>query len=53
MNCFDTGFIPPQGTIRESWAKYLQLSFCARWALENVFSKSFKKNKEIKENMGI
>ncbi|KAI8343143.1 hypothetical protein BC941DRAFT_87839 [Chlamydoabsidia padenii] len=38
MNSFDTGFIPPPGPIREAWAKYLQLSFCARWALENVFN---------------
>ncbi|KAI8097514.1 uncharacterized protein BX664DRAFT_259281 [Halteromyces radiatus] len=40
LNSFDTGFIPPKGPIREEWAKYLQLSFCARWALENHIDSS-------------
>lgn len=39
LNVFDTGFIPPPGPMRDEWAKYIQLAFCARWALENVFSK--------------
>ncbi|CAO3613098.1 unnamed protein product [Cunninghamella blakesleeana] len=38
LNVFDTGFIPPPGPMRDEWAKYLQLAFCARWALENVFN---------------
>ncbi|CAO3588152.1 unnamed protein product [Absidia cylindrospora] len=51
MNCFDTGFIPPQGTIRESWAKYLQLSFCAQWALENVFNEGKQQIKSSPWNL--
>ncbi|ORZ21431.1 hypothetical protein BCR42DRAFT_448276 [Absidia repens] len=51
MNCFDTGFIPPQGSIRESWAKYLQLSFCARWALENVFNEGKQQIKSSPWNL--
>ncbi|CAO3642635.1 unnamed protein product [Cunninghamella echinulata] len=47
LNIFDTGFIPPPGPMRDEWAKYLQLAFCARWALENVFNEgkeNFKPN---------
>ncbi|ORX43034.1 hypothetical protein DM01DRAFT_1411716 [Hesseltinella vesiculosa] len=43
MNVFDVGIIPPQGKLRETWAKYIQLGFCARWALENVFNQGKKK----------
>lgn len=37
LNCFDTGFIPPEGKLREEWTHYVQLAHCARWALDNVF----------------
>lgn len=37
LNSFDSRFIPPKGPLREEWAKYVQLSLCARWALDHVF----------------
>ncbi|KAI8365368.1 uncharacterized protein BYT42DRAFT_649271 [Radiomyces spectabilis] len=43
MNSFVTGFIPPEGPMRDEWTKYMQLSFCVRWALDNVFVKENSK----------
>ncbi|KAI8066475.1 hypothetical protein BC940DRAFT_347505 [Gongronella butleri] len=52
MNAFDVGLIPPPGKIRETWAKYLQLAFCARWALENVFNEGKKKIESSRWSLG-
>ncbi|KAI9498986.1 hypothetical protein BDB00DRAFT_924775 [Zychaea mexicana] len=37
LNSFDTGFIPPEGKLRDDWTRYVQLAHCSRWALDNVF----------------
>lgn len=39
LNSFDTGFMPPEGKLRDEWTLYVQLAHCARWALDNVFGK--------------
>ena len=39
LNSFDTGFIPPEGELRDDWTRYVQLAHCSRWALDNVFGK--------------
>ncbi|KAJ8660635.1 hypothetical protein O0I10_003683 [Lichtheimia ornata] len=38
LNSFDTGFMPPEGKLRDEWTLYVQLAHCARWALDNVFA---------------
>ncbi|KAI8150032.1 hypothetical protein BJV82DRAFT_528754 [Fennellomyces sp. T-0311] len=36
LNSFDTGFIPPEGKLRDDWTRYVQLAHCSRWALDNL-----------------
>ena len=41
LNSFDTGFIPPEGKLRDDWTRYVQLAHCSRWALDSVFTSKY------------